>query len=446
MLNIPTIALPNKLMPLLSAPNRYIIVYGGRSGAKTGSIVRSRILKMLSSKKQMIILVVRETMASLGDSCHAEFANCILEFGLHKYFKVTEKKIVCTINNSYIAFKGIRTNPQEIKGFANADECWAEEADNISKKSWDFLVHTIKRQGSQILVSFNPKNFSDETYQRFVVNPPEDSLVININYYDNPFISNTSLKEIKEWHAVRPQDYEHIFLGKVKEYSEALIFKNKFEVKEFKEYNWFEVLGRQFYYGADWGYAKDPTCIVRCFILEEFAPNTTIKVRNLYIDYEAGGTEIELTQINNLFRQIPDINKYFAGKVEYELEKQLSTIMIYGDSSRPETISFLSNEGLPIYSCYKTEVEEGIEFLRSFYKIYIHPRCTETIKEFQNYSFKINKNNDKILPEIDKKAGYDHYIDSIRYALSDLIKLGIQGDRTLNAYDYQKAIASLRFG
>jgi phage terminase large subunit len=451
-INNTTFTIPEKLLFFITEKKRYKIAYGGRAGAKTDSVAVMLLIEMLRAPVStmqnkvtpFVVLVVRETLESIADSCHATFVKYIDLYNLNKFFKITENKIICTINNSYIIFKGIRNRPTEIKSLQGVMRCWVEEAANVSRNSWDILIPTIRAEGSEIWITFNPINALDETYQRFVANPHPDSIVVNVNFYDNPFNNSDTLKEIKNWKLFRPEDYEHIFLGKVKEYSEALIFKNKFQIKEFKEHNWAETLGHKFYYGADWGFAKDPTCLIRCFIKEELLENTEVKVKNLYIDYEVGGIGIELTQIKAMFQKIPDIEKYFERKTEYRLENQLGPITIYGDSSRPDIISFLRNEGLPLYECYKTKIEDGIDFLKSFYKIYIHPRCKETIREFQNYSYKINKNNGKILPEVDDKAGVDHYIDALRYSLSDLIKNGMLARKYMTSYDWQKAIANFR--
>ncbi len=445
------VQIPVKLYDVfLKQKARYKIAFGGRAGAKTDSTTIELIIELLTAPKStqenkippFVVLVVRETLTSIRDSAHATFMKYIHYYNLQKYFRITEGRITCILNNGYVAFKGIRNNPAELKSFQGCMRCWVEEADNVSKNSWDILIPTIRAEGSEIWVTFNPKNWNDDTYQRFIVEPQLNSLLVNVNYYDNPFNSDSILQEISNWKTIRPEDYAHIYLGEVKQYSDALIFKGKFEVKEFITPNYLDIWNRKFYYGADWGFSQDPTCIVRSFIMEELVEGTDIKVKNLYVDYEAGGVGVEITQIKDLFRQIPDIERYCKGEVVYTIQDQLAPITIFGDSARPDIISYLRNQNLPVRECFKTKIEDGIEFLKGFYKIYIHPRCKKILKEFENYSFKIDKNNNKILPEIDTKAGYDHcLIGSTIINTTDgprTIKSLIDTEGTVFCYDTEK--------
>ncbi len=442
------IVVPDKLLPFFHEKHRFKIAYGGRSGGKTDSFVLLLLIKLLqypsNDPNKFIILVCRETMASIRDSSHATFARYITSAKLDKYFEVTRDRITCIHNGGYIVFKGIRRNPNELKSFDACKICWVEEASDVSKNSWDILIPTIRAKDSEIWISFNPKNLSDETYQRFIVNKVPNSLIVNINYYDNPFNSTDIIKEIRNWKLSRLKDYNHIFLGEVRQYSEAIIFKDKFEVKEFDTPRWDAIFQRTFFYGADWGFAQDPTCLIRCFILEEVleVDNLKLNIRNLYIDWETGGVGIELPYIKEAFEKIPAVKHFFDGKIYYDVLQQPSNVKIYGDSARPDIISYLQRLGLPVYPCVKTIIEDGIDFLKGFYKIYIHPRCEETIKEFEKYSYKIDKNNNSILPEVDTKMRVDNYIDSVRYALSDLIVAGGGGMGT--EADYMMMISKMK--
>ena len=179
-------------------------------------------------------------------------------------------------------------------------------------------------------------------------------------------------------------------MGKPKKYGNAVIFKGKVHVEEFDT-----PIGVQFYFGADWGYSNDPTSLVRCFIIN----------RTLYIDYDAYGVGVELDELPALFDLVPDSRKW----------------KIRGDNSRPETISHVAKKGFNVVSCakWKGSVEDGVEFLRSFEKIMIHPRCKGAVKDFQNYKWKTDKNSGECLPI--PADGSDHAVDACRYALEALI-------------------------
>ena len=131
-----------------------------------------------------------------------------------------------------------------------------EEAQKVSENSWDVLIPTIRKKESEIWVSFNPDVKDDATYRRFVENKPEDCISVLCNYYDNPFFQNTELlREMEYDKQFRPEVYQNKWLGKNKQNSEALIFKNKYEVKDFETPDLKDVFENRFFYGVDWGFA-----------------------------------------------------------------------------------------------------------------------------------------------------------------------------------------------
>jgi phage terminase large subunit len=77
---------------------------------------------------------------------------------------------------------------------------------------------------------------------------------------------------------------------------------------------------------------------------------------------------------------------------------------------------------LRIKSCEKGKgsVEDGLAFIKSFKRVYIHTRCTQTLNEFRKYSYKKDRLTDEVLPII--IDAHNHFIDSIRYALEPIMK------------------------
>lgn len=269
-----------------------------------------------------------------------------------------------------------------------------EEAQSISKDSWEILIPTIRKEGSEIWVTFNPDRDEDATFQRFIKNPPPDSIVQLVNYNDNPWFPDVLRNEMTYDKEVDFGKYEHIWLGKTVIDTDAQIYHGKFELKEFVTPS-----SMTFYYGADWGFANDPTAIVRCFIQDQC----------LYIDYEAGGVGVEFEELPSLFDSIPEIRKWD----------------IRADNARPETISYMSRQGYKVKACpkWKGSVEDGIEYIRSFRRIYVHTRCKRTYEEFKFYSYKQDKNTGDILPIVLDKD--NHYMDALRYALNPYIQKNI---------------------
>ena len=116
-------------------------------------------------------------------------------------------------NGSEFVFYGIERNIDEIKSIEGVDILYIEEAHNLTKEQWDILKPSIRKEGSEIWISFNPKLATDFVYQRFVVNPPKNSQVRLINYVDNPFLSDTAQADIDEMMEENQEVHDHIYLG-----------------------------------------------------------------------------------------------------------------------------------------------------------------------------------------------------------------------------------------
>ena len=385
------VELPEKLLFFLSEKARYKIAYGGRGSGKSWAAARCLIVLALQSKIR--VLCTRQLQTSIANSVHKLLSDSIQELGLSDNFEITRDQIRCK-NGSEFFFKGIQNNINEIKSIEGINYCWVEEAQSVSENSWEVLIPTIRKENSEIWVTFNPDREEDATYQRFVINPPPDTISQLVNYSENPWFPDVLRKEMEYCKEVDYGKYEHIWLGKTVIDTDAQIYHGKFELKEFETPD-----DAVFYHGADWGFANDPTAVVRCFIQNQC----------LYIDYESGGVGVEFEELPALFKKIPDINKW----------------EIRCDSARPETISYMSRQGFRTVACPKWNgsVEDGIEYIRSFRRIYIHPRCKHTYEEFKFYSYKQDKNTGEVLPVVLDKD--NHYCDALRYALNPYIQKNV---------------------
>ena len=174
---------PEKL-DFLFEPARYKVAYGGRGGAKSWGF--GRALLILAAQRPLRVLCAREFQNSIAESAHALFAQQIDLLGLGPIFDVQEKRILGA-NGSEFIFKGLRHNVASVKSTEGVDICWVEEARTVSKTSWDVLVPTIRKEGSEIWISFNTELEADETYQRFVKKPPTGARVVKIGWVDNPW-------------------------------------------------------------------------------------------------------------------------------------------------------------------------------------------------------------------------------------------------------------------
>lgn len=297
----------------------------------------------------------------------------------------------------------------EIKGKEGFDICWIEEGAAVSKQSIDFILPTFRKNNSEIIITFNIETENDPIYKEFCLVPDDDVWYIHTTYRDNKFFPEVLEKERLRCLKNNPDNYDYIWEGKGKRISETQIFKNKFEIREFDTPPITEIFQNRFYFGADWGFASNPTCLIRCFIKDDclWIDYESRDENNLNEDkYENSSVGIELKSIPRVFDTVPESRKW----------------IIEADNSRPETISYLQQQGFNIKGAMKWQgsVQDGIEYIRNFNKIIIHPRCIHTITEFKNYSYKIDKLTNEILPIIVDE--YNHRIDSLRYSLTKYIK------------------------
>ena len=215
---------PTKLECLFDPKPRYIVLYGGRGGLKSWSIARALLIR--AANKPMRVLCAREIMQSIGDSVHHLLKEQISLLNLDGFYQVFDTEIRGN-NGSQFIFAGLKHQVSKIKSFEAIDIAWIEEAANVSKSSWDTLDPTIRNEGSQIMLSFNPELLEDETYQRFVVSPPQNCVVVKTTYRDNPWLSDVLKQEMEECKRRRPQDFENIWEGNPRTTVEGAIFSNE---------------------------------------------------------------------------------------------------------------------------------------------------------------------------------------------------------------------------
>ena len=201
---------PDKLQCLFK-PSRYKVLYGGRGGAKSWGIARA--LLVLAASKPLRILCAREFQNSIAESVHQLLSLQIAALGLSAFYDVQETKIVGS-NGSEFVFAGLRKNINSLKSFEGVDIVWVEEAVNVSKRSWDVLIPTIRKDDSEIWISFNPELETDETYVRFVRNPQPDSSVVEISWRDNPWFPEVLNKERLTLQQRDPDAYLNVWEGK----------------------------------------------------------------------------------------------------------------------------------------------------------------------------------------------------------------------------------------
>lgn len=204
---------PDKL-DFLFQPAPYKVAHGGRGSGKSWGVARA--LLILGAQKPLRILCAREVQKSIDQSVHTLLKDQITELGLEDFYEVLQYEIRGR-NGTEIVYSGLAQHTvTTIKSFEGVDLCWVEEAQAVSKKSWDVLRPTIRKPGSEIWITFNPELESDVTYQMFVVDPPTGSVVRELNYHDNPWFTDKLEQERLDCQNKQPKDYDNIWLGKCK--------------------------------------------------------------------------------------------------------------------------------------------------------------------------------------------------------------------------------------
>jgi phage terminase large subunit len=379
---VTTAQLPDWAQCLFDEDLRYICLRGGRGSGKSRSVASALVIR--GAAKQTRILCAREIQKSIRDSVKRLLDDEIERCGLGDFYTSTETEIRGK-NGSLFLFAGLRTNIDSVKSMEGIDICWVEEAQTVSQGSLDVLVPTIRKPGSQILFTWNPRLETDPVDAMFCGDsqPPKTHLA-RVNWDQNPWFPDVLRAEMEYDKRRDPDKYAHVWMGQYQQSSEARVFRN-WKVDEFDiDPNW---TLRQ---GADWGYSVDPSVLVQCAIVG----------RTLYVAHEAYRVGCDIDFLPELFGQVPESERW-------------PTI---ADSSRPETISYMQRHGykkmLPAIKGARS-VEEGIEFLRTF-DIIVHPRCIHTIQELTAYSYEVDDMTGLVLPKLKDKD--NHVIDSLRYA------------------------------
>lgn len=373
---------PRVFAPLLKAA-RYKGAHGGRGSGKSHFFAEMLVERCIMQKTDAVC--VREVQKSLDQSVKKLLESKIETLNAGAYFEVQDKKIF-TKNGGLIIFQGMQNHTADsIKSLEGFDIAWVEEAQSLSQRSLDLLRPTLRKEQSELWFSWNPNLDTDPVDVLLRGDtPPPDAVIVQANYRDNPWLPSVLSKELEYDQQRDPDKFAHIWLGQYQRNSEARVFRN-WRIEEFERPE-----GTIFRLGADWGFAVDPSVLVR----------SSIEGNILYIDYEAYAIGCEIVNLPELFMSVPEAEKW----------------PITADSARPETISHMQKNGFPkIRAAIKgpKSIEDGIEWLKS-YDIVVHPRCKHMIDELTLYSYKKDPLTEQILPLLEDKN--NHVIDALRYA------------------------------
>lgn len=397
-MTVARIEIPPKLISAFEGNYRYRCSHGGRGSAKTRTFALMTAIRgyMAAMNGQSgVILCAREYMNSLEESSMEEVKQAIRSVPwLNDFYELGEKYIRTKCRSVSYVFAGLRHNLDSIKSKARILIAWVDEAESVSEIAWTKLAPTVREAGSEIWVTWNPERDGSATDKRFRKNPPDNAVVVEMNYDDNPWFPSVLEDErLNDQARLDSATYAWIWEGAYLENSDKQVLANKYVVQSFPDDLWQKA--DRLLFGADFGFAKDPNTLLRQFILNDC----------LYIEYEAYGVGVELDHMPEFYDKIPEARKW----------------PIKADSARPETISYLKRQGFNISAAKKWQgsVEDGITHLRGFKQIIIHPRCKETAKEARLYSYKTDRITGEVLPVI--LDANNHCWDAVRYGLDGYI-------------------------
>jgi len=212
-----TIELPRKLVDVFDGPARYRIAYGGRGSGKTRGFAKMTAIRGYqwgAGGQEGQILCAREFMNSLDESSLEEIKAAIRsEPFLNEYYEIGEKFVRSKDGRIKYTFAGLRHNLDSIKSKARILLCWVDEAEPVSDLAWRKLIPTIREEGSEIWVTYNPERKNSATHERFRANPPDGAKIAEINWRDNPWFPSVLEQERINDFKRRPDHYAHIWEG-----------------------------------------------------------------------------------------------------------------------------------------------------------------------------------------------------------------------------------------
>lgn len=410
-----------KFAPLLSSA-RYKGAHGGRGSGKSHFFAEMLVARA-NSQLGFRAACLREVQKSLKNSVKLLVEDKIRQHGLSDRFEILEAEIR-TPGGGVIIFQGMLNHTADsIKSLEGFDVAWVEEAQSLSQRSLDLLRPTIRKPGSELWFSWNPNKPSDPVDVLLRgANPPSDAKVVEVNWDANPWLPDELKADLEDDRRRDPDKFLHVWQGQYSLNSEARVFRN-WKVEDFDTPP--GVIHR---FGADWGFAKDPTALVRCYIVG----------RRLYVDGEAVEVGCEIDETPYLFSgdrkpmEWPRNELFTNGPTEDNPKRRprpgiagAQKELIRADNARPETVSYMKRHGYKIVPAIKGQgsLEDGVQFLKMF-DIVVHPRCEAVAEELTLYSYKIDPQTEEILSVLEDKN--NHTIDALRYALEELRRSGFK--------------------
>lgn len=187
------------------------VLHGGRSSSKSWDAAGFAVF--LANRYKLRFLCVRQLQNKIEESVYSLLKIQIERFGLTDNFRILDNKIINKVTGSEFMFYGLWRHIDEVKSIESIDVLWSEESHGLTEHQWEILEPTIRKEGSECWIIFNPNLVSDFVWQHFVVDPPDNTIIEHINYNRNPFLSDTIKAVITDKKKRDPEKFAHIYEG-----------------------------------------------------------------------------------------------------------------------------------------------------------------------------------------------------------------------------------------
>ena len=379
----------------LFEPSRYKVLYGGRGSGRSWGCARALLIQ--GREKPHRILCAREFQSSILESVHALLSQQIELLGFKNDYEVQQTSIMGKNGTEFI-FAGLRHNVNKIKSMEGISRVWVEEAQTVSKLSWDTLIPTIRLDDSEIWMTFNPELDTDETYKRFVVSPPKNSVVVKMNWSDNPWFPPV-LKQEKDDLKERDYDaYLNVWEGNCKQTLEGAIY-----AKELREAQFAGRITKVPYS------ASKP---VEVFFDLGWSDNTS-----LWFVQRVGFELRVIKSYQNRHETLQHYLKYIQSQ-----KYVIGTLWLPHDAKAKQLGTGMSIEEMAKASGYNVRitpmlsVEDGINALRTVFPTmyFDEENCADGLQALRHYRYKV----DPLTGQFSREPLHDensNYADSARY-------------------------------
>lgn len=355
-------------------------------------VCQKLIVKACYSRRK--ILVIRKYGTTLKDSVFDLFLSTLSKWRLLPYCKVNLSNYTIRLpNDSLFLFKGL-DDSEKIKSITDITDIFCEEATELSEDDFTQLDLRLRalEDGLQMFVSFNPVSKVNWVYRKWFADKNkahDNTLIVHTTYKDNKWLPDAYIKALEEKQKTNYVYYKIYALGEFATL-DKLVFTN-WHIEEFNH----TALQGELIIGLDFGFVNDTSALVASIL-----DNQT---KRIYVFQEWGA----------------------KGKTNQELARVIKSLgfsksVIIADSAEKKSIEEIKREGITRIresTKGKDSVIHGVQMLQN-YEIIVHPSCNELITEFENYSWKKDKNTGLYINEpID---AFNHYIDALRYSLQCL--------------------------